>query len=300
MSNSFLELIQSGQSLIADGATGTNLQARGLERGKSSEMWLLERPEEIIRLHAEFLTAGANLILTCTFGASPLRLEAAGLGGRTIEINDLAVSLARKAIKQSGAGKQRFVAGSIGPTGHLLKPYGPLDEDEAEASYAGQARALDQAGVDLLVIETQFDLKEASLALKAARQASKLPVVVSFSYDRGTRTMMGVKPLQMAEHFAQEFKSGAPDLLGINCGRSLDDNLKALGELRSAANLPLWFKPNAGMPQIDAAGNTSYSVSPAEMGALAPQWLAAGARVVGGCCGTSPEHLAAIASAVGA
>ena len=293
MTKKFIEMIRSGQTLVADGATGTNLQGRGLDHGVPSESWVLNRPAEILRLHEDFLRAGSQIILTCTFGASPLRLEAAGLGGKVAEVNAAAVSLARQAIEHAARAAPVFVAGSLGPTGQLLKPLGPLEESQVFESYAAQAGALDAAGADLLVIETQFDLAEASLALKAVRQVSKLPVVVCFSYDRGTRTMMGVKPAGMAAHF-QEL--GA-ELLGINCGRSLEDNFKALQELRAATSLPIWFKPNAGMPQIDALGNTTYNVSPQEMGALAPQWKAAGASVVGGCCGTSPEHLGAISDA---
>jgi 5-methyltetrahydrofolate--homocysteine methyltransferase len=148
------------------------------------------------------------------------------------------------------------------------------------------------AGVDLLVIETQFDLTEASAAVRAVRAVDgEIPLVCSFSYDRGTRTMMGVRPEAMAETIG----ALAVDALGINCGRSLEENLQALGQLRQATDKPIWFKPNAGMPEMDEDGKPSYSVSPAEMGALVPGWLAAGAQLVGGCCGTSPEHLAEIA-----
>lgn len=286
----FLERLQSGSVLIADGATGTNLQQRGLERGVPSEEWVLERPEEILRLHRDFIEAGANLILTSTFGASRIRLQAGGaLAGRAAEVNRRAVELAREAGRGSGA----LVAGSMGPTGQLLKPLGPLDEEEAEAAFAEQARLLAEAGADLLVVETQFDLAEAKAALRAARAAGGgLPVVCSFSYDRGTRTMMGVRPAQMAAEL-----EGMADVLGINCGRSLDENLKALQELRKATSRPVWFKPNAGLPRVDELGSSSYDVTPEMMGARVPDWLAAGAQVIGGCCGTSPAHLAAIARA---
>ncbi len=187
-----------------------------------------------------------------------------------------------------------FVGGSIGPSGQLMKPFGPLEEQDAVANFTAQAQALVEAGVDLLVIETQFDLGEARAAAKAARSVSDLPLIVSFSYDRGLRTMMGVKPTQMA----QEFAAMGADMLGVNCGRSLDENLKNLGELRSATDLPVWFKPNAGLPHLDAQDNAVFDVSPEEMGAHAKQWLSGGAQVVGGCCGTSPQHLAEIAKAV--
>ncbi len=285
----FLDLLKSKKTLVSDGATGTNLQKRGLERGAAAERWVLERPQEIVRLHRDFIAAGADIILTCTFGGTSIRLEHNGLAQQAVEINRRAVALAREA----AAGTQVLVAGSIGPTGQLLKPLGPLEEPDAISAFAIQARALSEAGVDLLVIETQYDLGEARAALQAVRAASRLPVVVSFSYDRGTRTMMGVRPAQMANELL-----GLADVLGINCGRSLEENFKALQELSAAAGgAPLWFKPNAGLPVVDENGNPSYSLTPQQMGRLALQWVEAGALIVGGCCGTSPEHLQAIAEA---
>jgi 5-methyltetrahydrofolate--homocysteine methyltransferase len=308
-----MERLRAGEILAADGATGTNLQARGLERGQPSETWLFERPEEIVRLHQDFLQAGADILLTCSFGASPLRLGASAAGRSPAEVNRRAVELARQAIQGFGEAKpgqaslrqNPYIAGSLGPSGQLLRPYGPLDEEQVFASYAEQAQALVEAGVDLLVIETQFDLNEASQALKAALQAGgSLPIVVSFSYDRGTRSMMGVRPAQMAAHFAVLVEQAQPEqiLLGVNCGRSLEENLQALKELRLATSQPpnsvrLWFKPNAGLPKAGAQGEALYEVTPEAMGALVPTWIAAGAQIVGGCCGTSPAHLAAIAAA---
>lgn len=287
---SFLDRLRAGDVLIADGATGTNLQQRGLGRGVSSERWVLDNPEQIVRLHCDFIEAGADLILTSTFGATSIRLEQSGLAGRASEINRQAVGLARQAAGPSGA----LVAGSIGPTGHLLKPLGPLDEADAVAAFAAQAQALTAAGADLLVIETQFDLGEARAAVQGVRSVSNLPLVVSFSYDRGTRTMMGVRPASMAAELADL----GVDVLGINCGRSLEDNYKVLGELRASTALPIWFKPNAGLPVLDEEANPTYTISPEQMGAQAASWVSAGAQVVGGCCGTSPAHLAAIAQAV--
>lgn len=285
--NTILERLRSGHVLVSDGATGSNLQQRGLSKGTPAEAWVLEQPEQIARLHRDFLEAGADILLTCTFGGTTLRLEHAGLAGRAQEINHQAAALARQA-----ASGRALVGGSIGPTGQMMQPYGPLAESEAQAAFEVQARALAEAGVDLLVIETQFDLSEARAALQAARAVCALPVVCSFSYDRGTRTMMGVKPAQMAAELGD-----LADVLGINCGRSLEDNLKALRELRAATEKPLWFKPNAGLPELDAQGSPVYSVTPEEMGALAALWLQAGAQIVGGCCGTSPAHLQAVARA---
>ncbi len=290
MASSFLDRLRAGEVLVADGATGTNLQQRGLARGVTSERWVLDNPEQIVRLHCDFIEAGSDIVLTSSFGGTSIRLEASGLGARAAEVNRKAAILARRAAESGG----KLVAGSIGPTGHLLKPLGPLDEEQAVAAFADQAQALSAAGVDLLVIETQFDLGEAKAAVRGVRSVSNLPLVVSFSYDRGTRTMMGVRPATMAVEMAEL----GVDVLGINCGKSLEDNLKALGELRSATRLPIWFKPNAGLPVLDADANPTYTITPEQMGAQAPVWVAAGAQIVGGCCGTSPAHLAAIARAV--
>jgi 5-methyltetrahydrofolate--homocysteine methyltransferase len=279
-SSRFLDRLNSGRTLVADGATGTNLQVRGLERGQTSDKWVLDNPQQILQLHRDFVAAGADIILTASFGGTTICLERIGLGERAAEINRRAVELARQATD----GTDVLVAGSMGPTGELLKPLGPLDENEAMAAFAEQARILSEAGVDLLVIETQFDLAEASAAVKGARSVSSLPLVASFSYDRGTRTMNGVKPAQMCT----AMEALGVDVLGINCGRSLEDNLKALKELRQVSSLPIWFKPNAGLPRLDDEEKPVYDVTPEMMAAQVPYWLAAGARIVGGCCGTSP------------
>ena len=235
----FIERIKNGDVLVSDGATGTNLQQRGLARGEATESWVLNRPQEILALAQSFVAAGADLILTCTFGATSIRLQAANLQDQVEAINLRAVEIARQAVSPS----KGFVAGSIGPTGQMLQPYGTLSYEEAFAAYKQQAALLAQAGVDLLVIETQFDINEAKAAVMAVRSVSDLPLVCSVSFDRGKRTMMGVSPAQVA----QEIGALAVDLLGINCGRSLEDNLAALKLLRAETDKPLWFKPNAGL-----------------------------------------------------
>ncbi len=289
MSNSEFLTQLSRHILVADGATGTNLLKHGLPRGVPSDRWVLENPQAVIRLHREFVEAGANILLTDTFGATRLRLAHSGIGERVVELNQKAVALAREA----AGGQEVFVAGSMGPIGELLKPLGPLPEADAESAFTEQARALAEAGVDLLVVETQFDLVEARAALRAVRSVTALPLVCSFSFDRGTRTMMGVKPGQLAA----ELEPLGVDLIGVNCGRSLAENLTALRELRATTNLPLWFKPNAGLPHPDEQREPVYDVTPQDMGAQVAAWVEAGAAVVGGCCGTSPEHLRHIALA---
>ena len=284
-----LDRLKTGKVLVSDGATGTNLQQVGMERGKSAEDWVLENPQAIMDLEQQFIEAGSEIILTCTFGATKLRLAASGLADKVVEINQKAVALAKKAI----AGRNIFIAGSIGPTGSMMQPLGPLSVEDARATFSEQAKLLVDGGVDLLVIETQFDLVEARAAIEAVRSLSDLPLVVSFSYDRGKRTMMGVSTKSMLEMTA----AYGVDVLGINCGRSLDDNLAVLKELRVLTEKPIWFKPNAGLPEIDENGKTMYSVTPEMMGKAAREWIAAGANIIGGCCGTSPAHLHEIALA---
>lgn len=287
--NRFLERLQAGKTLVLDGATGTNLQQRGLPAGTPSDVWVIDNPEAVTQLHRDFLEAGSDIILTNTFGSTRLHLEHAGLADRFEQTNRRAVELARQVVE----GTETLVGGSMGPLGEMLQPYGMLSDADAEAAYADQACILSDAGVDLLVIETQYDLNEARAAIRGARSVTDLPLVCSFSYDRGTRTMMGVNPAQMGK----ELSGAGVSALGINCGRSLEDNLKALQELRQVTDLPVWFKPNAGLPHNDADGNLQYDVTPEMMAAQVAQWVANGARLVGGCCGTSPEHLMAIAQA---
>ncbi len=287
--SSFRDALNSGRVLVADGATGTNLQARGLQRGKAPEEWLFEEPEQIVKLHRDFVEAGSNIVLTDTFGATSLRLTHAGLEARAAEVNKQAVNLAR----QAAEGQDVWVAGSMGPTGQLLEPLGPLPYADAVAAYAEQARALAEAGVDLLVIETQFDMSEAKAAIEGARSVTDLPIVCSFSYDMGSHTMMGLKPVQVAK----ELNELPVDIIGINCGRSLDQNLAGLKDMRAVTDKPIWFKPNAGLPRMTDDDVAVYDVTPEMMGQQAEEWIDAGAQIIGGCCGTSPEHLHQIALA---
>ncbi len=287
---SFLKLLDEKRYLISDGATGTNLMQRGLPQGTAAEDWVLSNPDGILELHHDFLQAGADIILTCTFGASMPRLEANGLAKHFQAVNQAAVSLAKTAAEKTGA----LVGGSLGPLGQMLKPMGLLEESDAQRYYQEQADVLSKAGVDLLVVETQFDLAEAGAAVRGAQAVSDLPLIVSFSFDRGTRSMMGVSP----SHFAKQMNGLGLTALGINCGKSLEDNLNALKELADASDLPIWFKPNAGLPQLDEDGHPVYDVTPEIMAAQVLSWVDAGARIIGGCCGTSPEHLKAITERV--
>ena len=285
-----MERIASGEKLVADGATGTNLKQRGLDPTSSAEQWVLENPGEIVRLHTDFIEAGSDIILTSTFGGTGIRLEHTGSKGNVNQVNSTAVELAKKA----RGDRNVYIAGSVGPTGVLMQPLGAMETDQAHSEFETQIKLLCDGGVELLVIETFFALEEAEQAVNAAKRIASVPTVCSFTYDRSNRTMMGVKPQQMATACHE----WGVDIVGINCGRSLEENYQILQELRAATQLPIWFKPNAGLPDTDDDANSVYRLTPEEMGESAKLWIEAGASIVGGCCGTTPQHLKQIAQSV--
>ncbi|MBE7536548.1 MAG: homocysteine S-methyltransferase family protein [Anaerolineales bacterium] len=290
--NRFLKRLHSGEILVADGATGSNLQKMGLKPGRPPEDLILDDPDAIFKLASSFAEAGSDIILTCTFGGTRMRMKDSKYQERAPEVNMRAAEIARKAAALNNG----LVAGSLGPVGALIKPYGPLEFDEVKAAFAEQAKALAAGGVDLLVIETMFAIEETTAAFEGARSMTDLPIVVSFSYDRGTRSMMGVKPKDAIKKYAE---MGAT-LIGANCGTTLD-NMEAVVKEYAATlpNFPLWVKPNAGVPHMDVETEQAvYDMSPADMAAYAQAYVKLGARVVGGCCGNTPEHIAAIAKAV--
>ena len=289
-SHEFSDLLIENKLIVSDGATGTNLIQRGLERGVTAENWVIDHPEKIKKLHLEFIEAGAEIILTSTFGGSEIRLEQSGLRDKYEQVNHAAVTLAKEAVKNTRV----LVAGSMGPLGQMLKPFGGLEITEAERYYARQALALCEAGVDIIVIETQFNLNEARAAINGVKSSCQQALVCSFSFDRGVKTMMGVSP----SSFAREVDGLGLSAIGINCGKSLDDNVNALKELSNVTTTPIWFKPNAGLPHLDESGEASYDITLDQMAKNVNTWIEAGARIIGGCCGTTPEHLRAITNIV--
>ncbi len=287
---SFANLMAQRGVLIADGATGTNYQTMGMEPGLAPEEWIFEAPEKVVELHRAFAAAGADIVLTCTFGATPLRLTEGPLAGRTREVNLRAAELARE-----GAGPGRLVAGSLGPTGQLIEPYGLLTHDDAVAAYAEQAKALADGGADLLVLETIFAVEEAVWAVEGIQTATDLPLVVSFSFDMGKRTMMGLSPTDAVAAVAPLGIAA----VGTNCGRSLADADVVVAEILAAAgDLPVWVKPNAGVPKVVGA-KVVYEAGPEMLAEHVARYVEQGVRIVGGCCGSTPEHVAAIARALG-
>jgi 5-methyltetrahydrofolate--homocysteine methyltransferase len=286
---SFLDRLADGQVLVTDGATGTNFQQMGLPAGVTPEDWVFEVPDQVRELHARFARAGSEFALTCSFGANSVRLAEGPLAGSVRELNIRAVELAREVV-----GEEALVGGAIGPTGQLVEPFGPLTRELCEAAYAEQARALVDGGVDVLVLETFFALEEALWAVDGIRRVTKLPLIISFSFDQGTRTMMGLSPADVVAAFRPLDVAA----IGANCGRSLEDNDAVVHEFLQATSVPLWIKPNAGMPQV--IGDTVvYAADPPTLAAHVADYARQGARIVGGCCGTTPEHIAAIARALG-
>jgi 5-methyltetrahydrofolate--homocysteine methyltransferase len=291
--NRFLERLNSGEILVADGATGSNLQRMGLKPGKPPEDLIIDDPDILLKLASSFVEAGSDIILTCTFGGTRLRMKDSKYQDRAPEVNMRAVEIARKA---ASARDGTLVAGSMGPVGALVKPYGPLEEEQVRETFAEQARALTEGGADLLLIETMFAFEETTPAFEGARSASDLPIVVSFSYDRGVRSMMGVKPKDVIK----KYSALGATMVGANCGTTLENMELVIKEYaETMPDVPLWAKPNAGVPHMDIETELGvYDMNPEDMARFSKCYVELGARVVGGCCGNTPEHVAAIVKAV--
>jgi methionine synthase I (cobalamin-dependent) len=292
-----LERLASGQVLVADGATGTMLQAAGLPTGVPGEAWILQRPEEIMKLHRAYLEAGSQLILTSTFGGTRSRLQKAGLDGQVQEINRRAAELARQAAGEPTSSPHRgavYVGGDIGPSGEMMAPLGKLTYEIAVEVFAEQARALAAGGVDCIYIETMSDLNEARAAVEGAQQACDLPVFCTFSFDTHGRTSMGISPAQAAQTMAAMGVSA----VGANCGHAPEEVLDFLPIMREAApGILLIAKPNAGLPRM-VKRQVVYDAGPERMAELAVRYVELGACIVGACCGSSPDHIAAMAAAM--
>ena len=277
--------------LVADGAWGTELAKRGLTAGEAPEVWNLERPEEVSAVAAAYVDAGADIILTNTFGGSPIKLARAGLAGRTVDVNRRGVELS----KEASRGKA-LVFASVGPTGEFMAPLGTVGETDMVACFAEQARAIASAEPDGIVIESMSDLAEATAALRAVRESCELPVVVSMTFERGARaiaTMMGVRP----EQAAAELEAAGADVVGANCGTGIEDIIEVARLMRPATRLPLWMKPNAGVPEL-VDGETVFRETPEVMVSHVPALIEAGARIIGSCCGTTSEHIQLLAAEI--
>ena len=268
----------------------------GLEPGGCGEAWNLTHPERVLAIQRRYVEAGADCLITNTFGASRLMLARHGRADAVREVNAAGARIAREAF----GGRDGFVLGDLGPLGAILEPYGDLSVEEASAAYTEQAAALVEAGADGLILETQTSLDEAGLAIAAARAAGAATIIASFAYDRSADgtfhvTMMGVLP-EAAAAFVEE--RGA-QLVGLNCGTGLEMRgaARVVARYRGHCALPVIVQPNAGLPVLEG-GQAVYKQTPADMAAGVPAVLAAGAGIVGSCCGSTPGHTAAIREVV--
>ncbi len=294
MSDRFQHLLNSRPFLMADGATGTNLFAMGLMTGDAPEMWNFEHPEKIEALHQSFIDAGADLFLTNSFGGTRYRLKLHNAQDKVREINREAARIARRVADK--AGREIIVAGSMGPTGELYEPLGPLTIEDGADAFAEQASALAEGGVDVLWIETMSSKEEVTAAVKGAATTG-LPFVTTCSFDTNGRTMMGLTPADFVA-FVHEL-SPQPVAYGANCGVGAPDLAVTITQL-AAASKPgdvIVAKGNCGIPYYEE-GHIRYNGTPALMAEYACVVRDAGARIVGGCCGTSPEHLQALRNAL--
>lgn len=287
----FEELLSEKGCLLADGATGTNLFAMGLESGEAPEAWLNEHPDRIQALHQSFVDAGSDLFLTNTFGGTKHRLKLHDLDGQVTELNRKAARLARDVADK--AGRPVLVAGSVGPTGEILAPLGSLEKADAVESFKEQMEGLVEGGVDLIWIETISAPDELEAAAEAARTFD-VPVCATMSFDSAGRTMMGLTPRAFAS-LATDFNL---DGFGANCGVGAADLMSSvLGFMDAKPSQPVIAKANCGIPSYED-GKIVYSGTVEQMASYALLARAAGAKVIGGCCGTKAEHIAAMRKAL--
>lgn len=289
MKLSLLDTISTGKVLISDGAWGTFLHAKGLQPGECPEKWNETHPEEVQAIAQSYIDAGANAVETNSFGGNRFKLEGFGLENEVYELNKRAAELSRKA-----AGAHNYVLGSIGPTGKMLI-LGDVTEEELYQAFKEQAMALYDGGADALVIETMTDLEEAAIAIRAVRENTPCVAICTMTFDLlqtgEYRTMMGVSPTEMV----LALKDAGAHVVGANCSNGMDGMIKIVEEIRKTdLQIPILIHANAGLPVFEN-GSTIFPETPSMMAYSAPQLRKAGANIIGGCCGTTPEHIRQIA-----
>jgi 5-methyltetrahydrofolate--homocysteine methyltransferase len=277
-----------GKILLCDGAWGTLLQSQGLKPGECPELWNITHPEEVASIAASYIDAGSDIIETNSFGGSIFKLSQYGLGERVAELNEAAARISR-----SAAGKNRHVAGSIGPTGKMLV-MGDVTEAELYDAFREQSAALEKGGADIIIIETMSAIDEAAIAVRAARENTGCTVIVTMTFSKTLRgeyrTMMGASP----EDMVRELIPAGAHVIGSNCGNGIADMKGIVDEIRKhEQEIPVMIQANAGVPEL-IDGKTVFRESPEMMASFVPQLIAAGVNITGGCCGTTPAHIAAI------
>jgi len=289
---SIAEVIRSGKVLVSDGAWGTFLQNKGLKAGECPEIWNITHHNDVFDIAKSYIDAGADMIETNSFGGSSFKLGLFGFANRVTEINKTAAEISRKA-----AGADKYVLGSIGPTGKLLMT-GEVTAEELYNAFKDQAVALEEGGADALVIETMTDIEEAKIAIQACKENTKCEVICTMTYDKSGEnsyhTMMGISPTQMVD----ELIGSGVSIIGANCGNGMKNMVDIVKEFRAVnKDIPILIHANAGAP-IYKDGETCFPESPEEMAGFVEQLISAGANIIGGCCGTTPEHIKRIVEKV--
>lgn len=278
------------QVLVFDGAIGTQLQSMGLPAGLCPDIWCLDNPEAVRLVHQQYVAAGAQILQTNTTGASPLRLEHYGLRHKTRELNLAAVRLARET-----AGNQALVAGSVAALGTLIEPLGPISFDQAYEIFAEQVKALAEGAPDFIILETFIDLNELRAALLASKDfAPGIKIIAQISLDHSGRTITGTDP----QSAGLVLQSLGADAIGFNCSSGPEVYLSAVAELAKVVGVPVSVQPNAGIPHLNSAGQTIFPLGPEDFASFGPKLVGAGAALVGGCCGTTPQHIRLLRNAV--
>lgn len=286
-----LDALAAKGTLISDGAWGTMLQAKGLTSDDCPEEWNLSHAAEVQSVAAAYAQAGSDLVLSDTFGGSSVKLKKMGHAGKVAEYNQAGI---RNSLAAAGGA---IVAGSVGPTGEFLEPLGDMTDAEMEAVFSEQIGAMIEAGARVICVETMTATEEAACAVRAAKALGpSVDVIATFTFDptpRGYKTMMGVGPQQVAEAMA----AAGADVIGSNCGNGIDQMIEIVKEFRQYTDMPLLIHANAGLPEL-IEGQTVFRQTPEDLAAKVSDLVAAGANIVGGCCGTTPAHIAAMKAAL--
>lgn len=287
-----LDRLRRGDVIVGDGAMGTELMKRGLRQGEPPESFNLLKPEALEEIAALYLSSGAEIMTTNTFGASPLRLRQFALENHMEAINRIAVEAARRAVADKA-----YVSGSVGPSALSLKPFGKGDPEEISASFELQIRALVSSGVDMICVETMTDTAEAVLAIRAARAVSpNIPVMATLTFQKSPRGFLTIMKDSVGDSAEALTQAGA-DIVGSNCGNGMEDMVAIAREFRAATRAPIAIQGNAGLP-VAGENGLVYPETPEFMAAKAMELLDIGVSIIGGCCGTGPEHIRALRQAV--